>query len=251
MGRLWLATCAPGMGPIRASQVLRVSLMEQNGHTRNEENSSVAFTWLERRTMAISWNLNILEDNTLEPRFGNSPLAGPYVRLASRDPKAASRSAGMGASIQHAGRWALARAVGGQAQHIQVPASPRNTHGGMAHMGLQRTGSMPPACFALPRRFQAVCVGAGFLALLCGAGLGALLVPTNIRPTCALDGPWERVLSQAVHRRSDCLPHPQYWASKAGLDSSHQQLLYLDETRSLTECHQYYIFPLRSESPCF
>lgn len=93
----------------------------------------------------------------------------------------------MGASIQNTGSWALARAVGGQPQHSTVPASPRKTHGGMVHMGLQRTGSMQPACFALPPHFQGVCVGAGFLALLCSTALGALLVPTNIRPTCALD----------------------------------------------------------------
>lgn len=93
---------------------------------------------------------------------------------------------GRGRQHKARGGQALARAAGGAAQHSPVTASPRKPqHGGMVHMGLQRTGSMPPACFALPHRFQASCLAAGFTALVSAVGLGVLLVPTNIRPRCA------------------------------------------------------------------
>lgn len=71
-----------------------------------------------------------------------------------------------------------------QAPYNPVTASPRKLHGGMSHMGLQRTGSMPPACFPLPQYFHSVCVAAGFASLLAGVGMGALLVPPNLRPRC-------------------------------------------------------------------
>ena len=70
-------------------------------------------------------------------------------------------------------RTASIKANGSHAR--SVPAAfgspPRKAHGGMAHMALQRTGSMPPACFPLPRG--------------CCSAPASLLIPDDTLPVCA------------------------------------------------------------------